>query len=505
MSPRTKPDADVPAEPVSSELQGFEKHGHTSVARKRSIAGVLLLLLIGASGFVMGVWYSRQSAPLRESTRRILYYHDPMHPEYRSDKPGIAPDCGMQLEPVYADAQPSRQPASRLSTSQNEIRADVDKLQAIGIVAEEVRKAPFVHRIRTVGRVVPDETRISRVVAGTEGWVRQIFPQATGTLAQKGDLLAIYYARDFQAAQQSYLYALKNRETAEAGGAAAATMVATAQAQIDSAVDNLLALGLSEAQLQELARKRETNRNIELRAPTTGFILGNDVYAGMRFERGSELVRVADLSSVWVTADLYGNDAAQLKPGSRAEILVPHGKTSIRATVSDTLPQFDPKSRTTKVRLQAPNPSLVMRAGMFVDIVFPVDLPPSVHVPVDSVIASGTTNDVFVERRPGVYERRTAQKGWEFGDRVQILSGVEAGERVVRSGAFLLDSDTRMKRRDSQPAVSSALRDVVCGMNLAERTHTSTFKSHTFAFCSKSCKAKFDLKPETYARAADQP
>ena len=461
----------------------------------------LLVLAAAGAGFGLGVFYSGHSSTTADGTRKILYYHDPMHPEYRSDKPGIAPDCGMPLEPVYADTPQGS--AAAHAAFPTDVRADTDKVQSIGIVAEEVRKAPFVHRIRTVGRVAADETRIFRAVAGTEGWVREIFPKATGTLVKKGDLLAIYYARDFQAAQQSYIYALKNRENAQKAGAGGAAMLANAQGQVDSAIDNLLALGLSEAQLRELADKRETNRNIELRAPVSGFLLGNNVYSGMRFERGMELARVADLSSVWITADLYGNDAAQLKPGSRAEVLVPRRTGVMTAKVSDTLPQFDPRARTTKVRLELQNPDLVLRDGMFVDVEFPVDLPSAVHVPVDSVMASGTSKQVFVERTPGVYEPRSVQTGWEFGGRVQILSGVNEGERVVRSGAFMLDSETRMRRQSEKPAmaVSTELRDPVCGMSVAKHTHISSYEGHQFVFCSSSCKSKFDSTPATYARS----
>ena len=231
-----------------------------------------------------------------------------MHPAYKSDKPGVAPDCGMELEPVYSDGSNDDTPSS--STG---VRVDPNAARALGIVSEEAKKSAVTHTVRTVGRVVPDETRIFRMVAGSEGWVRRIFPVATGTMVHAGDLLAVYYGRDYQAAQQSYLYALKNKE-AQPAGAQSGSSTAGAQLQIDAALDNLLAMGVSDVQAKELAKTRETTRNIELRAPVTGFILLSNVYTGLRFERGAELLRLADLQHVWVTADLFGGRECMLSP-----------------------------------------------------------------------------------------------------------------------------------------------------------------------------------------------
>ena len=245
---------------------------------------------------------------------------------------------------------------------------------------------------------------------------------------QKGDLLAIYYGREFQTPEMTYIYVVRNKEKIEKAGAAA-TSAADFQAQLDGAIDSLLSMGLSDIQLKELARTLEPNLNIELRAPITGFIIANNVYNGLRFERGSELLRMADLSHVWITADLFRNETANIKPGSKARIAIPEQNRSLTATVSDTLPQFDPTSRSTRVRLELQNPALLLRPDMFVDVEFPIELSPTLHIPVDAVIGSGLRKTVYVQRAPGVYEPRAVETGWQFGDQVEIASGIREGER----------------------------------------------------------------------------
>ena len=453
------------------------------------------LLAVAAVSFSAGLLFNRHDSG---GGRKVLYYHDPMHPAYKSDKPGVAPDCGMELEPVYSDGSNDDTPSS--STG---VRVDPNAARALGIVSEEAKKSAVTHTVRTVGRVVPDETRIFRMVAGSEGWVRRIFPVATGTMVHAGDLLAVYYGRDYQAAQQSYLYALKNKE-AQPAGAQSGSSTAGAQLQIDAALDNLLAMGVSDVQAKELAKTRETTRNIELRAPVTGFILLSNVYTGLRFERGAELLRLADLQHVWVTADLFGGEGVHVKPGTRVNVLIPNHSKVFLARISDSLPQFDPAARATRVRLEIDNPSYELRPSMFVDVEFPVSFPETIHVPVDAVVDSGLRKTLYVERTNGSFEPREVRTGWQSGDRVQIISGLSAGERVVRSGAFLLDSETRMKGPGDHTSGISVI-DPVCGMTLSvDRPvdYGSTYNGDSFHFCSRRCKEKFESDKRRYASAA---
>ena len=168
----------------------------------RPTLAILVVSLVVAS-FSAGIWYSRRSVPAEpaQSGRRILYYVDPMHPAYKSDKPGIAPDCGMQLEPVYAGG-----------ANADAVQIDPATQQLMGVRLGKVEKISVTQNIRASGRVAVDETRIYRLLAGTEGWIREVFPNSTGSLVKKDEPLATFYSRDLLSIQQGMLYALNAQE-----------------------------------------------------------------------------------------------------------------------------------------------------------------------------------------------------------------------------------------------------------------------------------------------------
>ena len=421
----------------------LEANAPRKLSGMRLFAKAAAFLAIGGAGFLGGTWFQhgdqRPSAtPRKDDARRILYYQDPMHPAYTSDKPGIAPDCGMKLVPVYAGEAPGAGGAAAAA-----IQISPAKQQLLGIVTGTVEKSSYSFTLQATGQVTAAETQTIRLFAGTEGWIREISSKATGTLVQKDDLLAIIYTRDFLAAQQSYLYALKNQESL--GKNADQSPAVIAQAQVDSSIDNLLAMGVSEIQIRNLARNREPAQNIELRAPVTGFVVANNLFSGLRFERGAELLRLADLHQVWILADVFGREADYIPPGLMAGVTVAGGNLSLRARVADSLPQFDAATRTMKIRLEAQNRDYRLRPGMFVDVAFPVKLPASLSVPADAVVDTGERKTVFLDRGNGYFEPRLVETGWRFGDRIEIRNGLSPGERIVLAGSFLLNSESRLQ------------------------------------------------------------
>jgi len=403
----------------------------------------ILAVALAAGFFLAGTWYNQRATVTggpRES-RRILYYRDPMHPAYKSEKPGIAPDCGMQLEPVYAasDSPQSRGPQS-MSPS-GAVRIDVEMQRSIGLRTEEVTRAPRDHTFRVLGRVASDETRVYRVAAAVDGWVRHAGPITTGSIVNKNDVLATFYNRDFLAAQQTYLYALNTMDRFQENESA--DQLKLTKAQMRAASENLEFLGMGESQLREIARTREIATDIELRSPVTGQVQARNAFPGLRFDRGSELFRVADLSHLWIVADLFENDARLL--GAVRKATVRYQDFVIPVQLSGSLPQFDTISQALKVRLEADNPDLLLRPDMFVDVEFEVGLPPAIAVPVDAVIDSGLRKTLYVETADGSFVPRQVETGWRLGDTVQIVSGLAPGERIVAAGNFLLDSESRMR------------------------------------------------------------
>jgi len=176
-----------------------------------------------------------------------------------------------------------------------------------------------------------------------------------------------------------------------------------------------------------------------------GFVLKRNVSPGLRFDRGFEFYRIADLNRVWILADVYRDQLPFIRRGASARISSTEVSRALTATVSASEPIFDEATLTLKVRLETANPNLALKPGMFVDVEFPVNLPPALVVPADAIVDSGLSKTVFVECGEGNFVPRVVETGWRIGGDVQVTKGITAGERIVISGTFLVDSESRMK------------------------------------------------------------
>ena len=218
-----------------------------------------------------------------------------------------------------------------------------------------------------------------------------------------------------------------------------------ADAGIERMADGLRNLGVSTSQLREMAKRRELVQDIRVESPVDGFVLKRNVSPGLRFDRGFEFYRIADLNRVWILADVYRDQLPFIRRGASARITSTEVSRALTATVSASEPIFDEATLTLKVRLEAANPNLALKPGMFVDVEFPVDLPPALVVPADAIVDSGLRKTVFVECGDGNFVPRVVETGWRIGGDVQVTKGITAGERIVISGTFLVDSESRMK------------------------------------------------------------
>lgn len=410
---------------------------------KNAAFGVLLLGVLSV-GFLAGSWSSQRERVSAASlgARRILYYVDPMHPAYTSEKPGIAPDCGMALQPIFDDdrrrADPKVGPSDR-------IHIGPDTRQIFGVRVSPVEERPVTERLRLYGRVAPDENRVYTIDVGIDGFIRQLSGATTGSHVRKNEWLATFSAPEARSPIQSYLVALDVLDRTRKAGDGP-TPIELASASVQQSIDRLMTIGMSSEQIAEVGRTRQVPFAIRIAAPEDGLILARTVSTGQKFERGDELFRIADLRRVWIEADVFGRDAEYVTPGATAEVLLPGRTKSLHAQVSrDVLPQFDAARRVLTVRLEADNPGYLLRPDMSVDVELTVTLPPALVVPADAVLDGGLHQTVFVERDDGLFERRDVETGWRFGSQVEIVSGLAAGDRVVVSGTFLLDSESRLR------------------------------------------------------------
>lgn len=464
------------------------------------IVGVLLLV---ATSFLAGAWISHRSTKQGTTAgeRKILHYVDPMHPSYTSDKPGIAPDCGMPLEPVFADGTTGGSATAKLPPGT--VHVSPERLQLIGVKTAVVEHAGGSHTLRLPGRVAPDERRIYVINSTIDGWINDIKPYTTGSIVKKNQILAAFYSPEFLSATQALLFALNSMDRAQSNPALGSQMQQDQMTQFGLSLkqyrDSLRNLGMGDPQINEMIRTRKFMENVDIIAPGDGFILARNVSPGQRFDKGKELYRIADLSKVWVLVDTYGTEAEQLKPGSTLRVSSATSSRTYAGRVSDVLPQFDPISRTLKVRLEVNNPGFHLRPDMYVDVELQVRMPSMLSVPAEAVLDSGLKKTVFIEHSPGTFVAREVETGRSGGGRIEILSGLTAGERIAISGTFLLDSESRMK--SAATGISGTPRqDPVCGMYIDEakaRAAGLTVDSGgvTHFFCSVEDKNRFLKNP----------
>jgi RND family efflux transporter MFP subunit len=403
------------------------------------VAVVAAILLFEAGSLYRQWTANRPPAGARE----VLYYRDPMHPSYTSATPGKAPDCGMDLVPVYADGAGTGAATSGIPGA---VRIEADRQEMIGIKVGRVERGRSSHTLRTFGRVVPAEDRIFPIMAGASGWVTKIEAgTATGDRVTEGQPLISIFGRDYPTAQRTYLYALQAAENPApaAGGRAPDQVTQTLQEARLSLQD----LGFGDAQIQQLTKTRQVMLEAVLTAPVSGTVIARPVFLKQRFDRGTELLRIADLTRVWIAADVFAGDAADIAPGTPAVITLPSRPGfTMKGNVAGALPRFDGDSRTNKVRIEIDNPSLVLRPDMLVDVSVSISLPEATTVPASAVIDSGVSKIVFVARGDGVFEPRAVETGWRLDGRVQILRGLEPGESIVEAGNFLLNAESQRRR-----------------------------------------------------------
>ncbi len=464
-----------------------------------------LSLLLGVGIFLAGYAVRRPSGPpaSANSARRAQNYVCPMHPQYKSDRPGECPACGMTLVPASA-SDVAVQPDSAPAGAAGSVSINAARQQLTGVRAEEVRRAPFSYPLRAFGRVAVDEVRLYRLVAPSEGWIREIGPNPAGTFVKKGEILASYYVKDLLSAQQTFLYALVVNNQPEPKDNSIGPQRPPTTLSVQVGIDTLRNLGMSDLQIEEMRKTRTAARLINIYSPADGFVIARNVSPGQWFDKGSETYRIADLSHVWIMTDVFEKDRELIRPGVVATVR--YQGREFNARLSDALPQFDPQSRTLKTRFELDNPGLYLRPDMFVDVEMRISMPPAVTVDADAILDSGRQKTVFIDRGTGMYQPRAVETGWRLGDRIQILSGLQPGERVVVSGNFQIDSESRMimGRTAAAPPTASpaaAEKDPVCGMDVdpkssgARQVHVG---GKVYYFCSDKCKTDFEASPAKY-------
>ena len=452
----------------------------------KTIRTIGLVTLIAAA--FLGGYVYKGGGPAFAGNRgpKVLYWVDPMHPGYKSDKPGIAPDCGMKLEPVYAkpDALPSAAPRASEEKVRDAstmpvgtVQITPEKQQIIGVKYGRVEMAGGSRTIRAVGKVAIDETRIQHVHTKVEGWIDKVFVDFTGKLVQKGQPLITIYSPEMLASQRELLLAAKAKNLMQNSTLPAA--YDQSESLLQAARRRLELWDLSEAQIDQLLRTGQPIKNITVYSPATGYVTERKAFPQVKVMPDTDLYTIVDLSRVWIVADVFEYEASNIRvdQAARVSFQALPGR-AFSAHVNYIQPQVDAMTRTIKVRLDLNNTGTMLKPDMYADIEFRLTSPSQLTVPAEAVLDAGERKTVFIDRGDGYFEPRQIRTGERNGDRIQVLSGLSGGERVVTSGNFLIDSESQLKAAAAGMGGMAGHQHGAGGMGSKETTEQSSKPGH---------------------------
>jgi Cu(I)/Ag(I) efflux system membrane fusion protein len=434
----------------------MEKRRETGSRITAFLAGAGLVSLLVTLSFVWrpareklaGLLTSRPSSPATllpttdSSGRKILYYQDPMHPWYKSNQPGIAPDCGMKLVAVYADEQ---QTAALGTLPPGTVQISPARQQLMGVTTAMAEYRPIEKTIRTVGQVAIDETRLSNVHVKVNGWIQKVFVDYTWQPVKKGEPLFTIYSPDLLATEQEYLLALRARKSL--GSSPYQEVSSGTESLLEAARRRLALWDLTDAQIGQLEETGKAQHEITIYAPASGYVMERKAYPNQYVTPDTELYKLVDLSRVWVQADVYEFEMPAVSLGQEATMTTESlPGASWKGRLVFINPEVKADTRTGTVRLEFPNPELKLKPGMFVNVDLHKSFGRPLTVPVDAVLNSGTRQVVFVDLGNGAFAPHEVMIGEHTQDYIAILSGLRAGEHVVTRANFLIDSESNLRQ-----------------------------------------------------------
>ncbi len=344
---------------------------------------------------------------------------------------GLSPSSHPPPSPAPPVSEPERGP----------VTLTAQRMQSIGVKTGIVEFREIGDEVRTVGNIEADETRLSDVEVRFAGWVQKVYADAMYKRVRRGEPLLTIYSPDLVTSEQEYLVA--KELLAQSKGQA---KHAGWQSLVDASAARLRVLQIPEREIARLKKTGKIQSEIEIDSPVSGFIVERKAFPNMYVQPGTKLYSVADLSAVWVYAQVFEADLGRIKVGDQASITVASfpGQT-FQGRVSFIWPEVDQTTRTAKVRLEIPNPELKLSLGMFVNVRIDLSMGRQLAIPASGVFQSGTRQIAFVNHGGGSFEPRDIEVGARAGDDFIVLKGLEAGERIVTSANFLIDSESQLQ------------------------------------------------------------
>lgn len=398
-----------------------------------SLPMMALLLLSGVSC----------SKPPHETNKEsdVDYYTCAMHPSVKSHDPGKCPICSMDLIPVLKKGGPA--PSGQTTTSGTAIDFTVPtaRQQQIGVTYAPVVRKPLHHTIRVVGTVASDMLRNWAFVARVDGYVQQLFVTSPGQIVEKDQPLISIYSPDLLTTERELVMLLRMRDEARTKEARATPDDLVASAKI-----RLKQWNITDEQIAALEKTKKPSDTLTLLSPFRGIVQEVAVQQGGTLKSGDRLVDVADLSKVWVWADVYENEISMLQKGQKVVVTANSDPgEKFQGEIALINPFVEEAKRTSKVRIDIPNPDFKLRPGMYCNVELGMDMGEGLTVPVGAIMPTGRRNIVFVNKGEGKIEPRIVQIGDKFGDSYQVKDGLKEGEMVVSSANFLIDAESKLQ------------------------------------------------------------
>ena len=415
---------------------------------KTLIVGLLIGLTAGSTAtfFLKARGDKQHTQPVSESSatnsaaskrsRKILYYRGPMNPKQTSPVPRHD-EMGMDFVPVYEDEAAGETPVSGYAT----VHIDPERQQLIGLTTARVTRGPIGGNIRTVGRVAVDETRVRHINVKVGGFVEAIFVDFVGKPVVKGQPLFSFYSPDLVSVQAEYLLALDTKKTLARGGKDTAE---SGDELVSAARQRLSLWDIPESEIKQLEKTRQPKKALTLYSPINGVVTQKTVVQGMRLNPGDMPYEITDLSWVWVLADAYEPDLAQIHVAMPATFTSKASGRIYQGKVAFVDPLLDAKTRTAKVRMSFPNQG-DLRPETFGEVVLHSPERQAIRIPADAIVNSGVAQVVFISLGDGKLQPREVVTGASSGELIEVTRGIEVGEEVITRANFLVDSESRLK------------------------------------------------------------
>jgi len=416
---------------------------------KKTAIPLVLLILASAAGGGWFLWqknYSGKAAEQKAAQGKQLYTCS-MHPFIIKDKPGTCPICGMELiKKIEGAAGGGAQTAEQKKQAEMLGHVSMSANQRImaNVATVAVYQGTLNKEINAVGIVQYDQSRQAKVTAWIAGRIDKLNVSTVGAYVSKDRPVAEVYSPDLVATQQEYLLAVKSRDQLK--NSPIPSISQNGEGLVASAKQRLMLFGVKENQIAALEKAGKPNIRLPIYTPLSGIVIEKMVQQGQYVNTGDVLFNIADLSKVWVEIDVFENEVPYVRVGQQVEIRsAGDQRVTSNGRISFVYPFHDPKTHTVKARVEMPNPGHMLKPDMFVNAIIKVPLAKGFVVPVTAVIDTGKRQLVWVEMSPGMFEPREVHAGERIDDKVQILSGVKAGDKVAVSGSYLIDSESQLK------------------------------------------------------------